>query len=209
MVGGLKAVPSANARRRAERARNAKPCAALSRTPEVARVSSIFSSNWPASTTSPSRTRISDTTPPSSDWITCNWRDGITLPSPLVTSSTCAKQAQMINTITMPMAARTINWARWVWWRDITTSASSSKWRSWAEISALSAAVLPNIRFVSGSKNRWIRSSTASTALPALISRLWRASGPPGRPAGAGGEVEICLSSIMRPSRFGHWPVLP
>ena len=65
------------------RARSAKPWAALSRTPEVARVSSIFSSSWPSSTTWPSRTRISETTPPSSDCTTCSWRDGITLPSPL------------------------------------------------------------------------------------------------------------------------------
>ena len=37
----VKAAPSASARSRAWRARSAKPCAALSRTPEVARVSSI------------------------------------------------------------------------------------------------------------------------------------------------------------------------
>jgi hypothetical protein len=128
--GGTNNVPSAKAFRRACFTCSANTCAALSRTPEVARVSSIFNSNCPASTTSPSLTRICDTTPPSSDCTTCNCREGITLPSPRVTSSTWAKLAQTISTTSTPMAARTISWARWVLWRDITTSASSSKLRS-------------------------------------------------------------------------------
>ena len=126
-AGGVKAVPSAKAFRRACLTCNANTCAALSRTPEVARVSSIFSSNWPASTTSPSFTRICDTTPPSSDCTTCSCRDGITFASPLVTSSISASAAHTISSTVTSRAERTSVCARKVAPRDITASASSSK----------------------------------------------------------------------------------
>jgi hypothetical protein len=84
--GGTKGFSWASAVRRAARASRASYWARFSRSDETKRVGSTFSSSWPA-TCSPSRTRISETMPPSRLCITCTWRDGMTLPSPRVTSS--------------------------------------------------------------------------------------------------------------------------
>ena len=94
-AGGLNAPPSASAFKRACLASNDKYCDWFSRSDDLARVSSILISGEPTSTISPSLIKISDTIPPSNDWIICTWREGITRPSPRVTSSTLANQAQI------------------------------------------------------------------------------------------------------------------
>ena len=75
----------------------------------------------------PSRTRISATTPPSSDCTTCNWRDGTTRPSPRVISSTRANADHTSSTSSTTPHTRTMRWARCVFRRDITTCTSRSK----------------------------------------------------------------------------------
>jgi len=174
-AGGSKAVPSARAFRRAAFTRREKAWAALSRTPDVARVSSIFSSNCPASTTWPSFTRISETTPPSSDWMTCSCRDGITLASPLVTSSTWATLAQTINTTVTTTALRTRVWARWVRAVLMMASASCSKLRmpAWAAVlgSTRGPARVSRTRLLMGASPRRRASSTSRVPCPILCMR--------------------------------------
>ena len=89
----MKGTPSASARTLAALANSAKYWTRFSFTEESKRVVSMFTTICPASTTCPSWTRISETTPPSRLCITCNCLEGITLPSPLVISSTSDKPA--------------------------------------------------------------------------------------------------------------------
>jgi hypothetical protein len=171
-AGGTKGLPSANARSRAARACSAMPVAALSRMPAVARVSSTRSSIWPASTTWPSWTAISETMPPSSDCTTWSWRDGITRASPRVTSSTGASAAQSSSRSTATTAARTIFWARCVPWREISASASASNGCSPASRACWSSIGLPSQRFVTGSSSTRTRSSRACRRWPLACSLL-------------------------------------
>ena len=95
--GAAKSWFCASARRRVAARVSASILDWLSLTVEPRRTSSMRSRGWPASTVSPSRTRISATMPLSRLCTTWSRLVGMILPFPLVTSSSSASAAQSRN----------------------------------------------------------------------------------------------------------------
>src|SRR5690606_18722872 len=108
----IKGTPSTSARSRPSAPCSASQRCRLSRSSLAARTLSMRNSTSPRSTTSPSRTRISATMPPSRFCTTCTWRDGITLPSPRVTSSSSAQLAQAKNATKKATTTNSRRWAK-------------------------------------------------------------------------------------------------
>ena len=194
-AGGWNGAPSASARSRAWRARSAKPCAALSRTPEVARVSSIAQQQLAGLDHLAFRTRISDTTPPSSDCTTCSWRDGITSPSPRVTSSTVReRRPDDQQHHARRRAARTIFCAR--------VRALARHHRVGFVLEAAKAGLAASLSVTSGRAAAGHR--LQATRMRSSTRTAWRR-----QRLGRLGECGVASHVLMRPSRCGRSAALP